>query len=70
MQIHKGHDQDIFGLMGKDTKIFQKNLNFSIGMSYFEWNRFRFFFKSYVFIIDNVSAALQHWMLHLQPKGR
>jgi len=20
MQIHKGHDQDIFGLMGKDSK--------------------------------------------------
>ena len=33
MQIHKGHDQDIFGLMGKDSKIFQKILNFSIDRS-------------------------------------
>ena len=29
MQIHKGHDQDIFGLMGKHTKIFP-NFYFSI----------------------------------------
>ena len=28
MQIHKGHDQDIFGLMGKDTKIFSKFILF------------------------------------------
>ena len=30
MQIHKGHDQDIFGLMGKDSKIrVQQTLNLS-----------------------------------------
>ena len=28
MQIHKGHDQDIFGLMSKDTKIFPKFILF------------------------------------------
>ena len=28
MQIHKGHDQDIFGLMGKDTEIFSKFILF------------------------------------------
>ena len=82
MQIHKGHDQDIFGLMGKDSKIrVRQTLNLrpaGLSTAFGAWKRrvgtdvsvvygeLWNPYKSYVFITDNIFVAMQYWMLHLQ----